>query len=270
MKLTVNDTTPARVLLNNDELFIPAYQRPYRWEGDKSKQLLRDVADYLKSQDRDLFRAVNRDQTDRIEYFTGATVTTLDSKDALEIIDGQQRTTTFYLVAFIKYMVIARILRERLDAGDKRALEVIEKAIDARNLVFTKDCSFDRLRELKVQVDEDALSFDCFLNEAESLINALTRESVKECNWKLKIRYARSRISEDLTEALCRGCSLVVNETGFELSVTEETVFPSESYQTTLESCLECVKIGSQSSAIAIWKLNHCYLTCLMCHVFAT
>ena len=58
MKLTVNDTTPAIALLDNDELFIPAYQRPYRWEGEKSKQLFKDVGDYLKSQDYDIFRIV--------------------------------------------------------------------------------------------------------------------------------------------------------------------------------------------------------------------
>lgn len=254
MKLTVNDTTPAIALLDNDELFIPAYQRPYRWEGEKSKQLFKDVGHYLKSQDYDIFRIVNRNREDRTEYFTGATVTTLGNRGALEIIDGQQRTTTFYLVAFVRYMLIARMLRERIEVGDQRALDVVQKAIDARNLVFTKDSSFDKLTELKSRVDEDDLTFSDFLDETKGMINSLTREHIQDCDWKLKIRYARNRISKDLTAALTQGCSIALNESNFELKVSEGIKFPSESYQTTLESCLSWLseEIGPQNSTIAV------------------
>ena len=267
MKLTVNDTTSAITLLDNDKLFIPAYQRPYRWKGEKAKQLFVDVAEYLKSQNCDLTRIVNGNakKNERIEYFTGATVTTLENETIMEIIDGQQRTTTFYLVAFIRYLISARLLRELVNAKDHRTLETVKKTIDARSVVFTQHKDFAELLELKSKVDEDALSFNDFFEETKSLIDSLTRENIVDCDWELKISYARNSISKKLTSALSQRCVLAVNEDYFELVEVVEDDFPSESYKTTLDSCLEWLSEEiDDKSTIAKLKKAESLLTNLL------
>jgi hypothetical protein len=75
-----------------DEPFlIPIYQRLYSWEPEHVKRLLDD-----------LYNAFDHSKTS--EYFIGSLVTTREKKqnnDVLELIDGQQRLTTLWLVASV-------------------------------------------------------------------------------------------------------------------------------------------------------------------------
>lgn len=64
---------------------VPDYQREYVWKADN------EVAKLLQ----DLYDAYNGDSEK--EYFVGTTVV-FDNKGTLELIDGQQRTTTLFLM----------------------------------------------------------------------------------------------------------------------------------------------------------------------------
>ncbi|HEC2816928.1 TPA: DUF262 domain-containing protein [Campylobacter jejuni] len=64
---------------------IPEYQRPYRWDIDECETLWNDILE------------VFGDGENINEYFLGSIVAYQNSKDELEIIDGQQRITTFTL-----------------------------------------------------------------------------------------------------------------------------------------------------------------------------
>ena len=88
-------------ILVGDELFyqIPDYQRPYSWDKDNLSDLLNDLATAYES---------NREDT----YFCGSLVLVQDSADCrLDIIDGQQRITTFTIIS----CVIRDIYSEYLD-----------------------------------------------------------------------------------------------------------------------------------------------------------
>lgn len=67
---------------------IPEYQRPYRWEKDHCETLWNDILDVFG----------NGENIE--EYFLGSVVACRDNnnKEELEIIDGQQRITTFTLL----------------------------------------------------------------------------------------------------------------------------------------------------------------------------
>jgi len=77
-------------LVNNikGQFFIPAYQRGYRWEKEHVQMLLNDIWD-------------NKDQN----YSLQPVVVKKLHENYYELIDGQQRTTTLYLI--IKYMKLA-------------------------------------------------------------------------------------------------------------------------------------------------------------------
>ncbi|MFT4801120.1 MAG: hypothetical protein ACI93N_000886, partial [Flavobacteriaceae bacterium] len=64
---------------------VPDYQREYVWEERQVNQLLSDVFDEF-------------DNNHNKEYFIGTTVVFKDNNGSYELIDGQQRTTTLFLI----------------------------------------------------------------------------------------------------------------------------------------------------------------------------
>ena len=85
-KYTFDDLTVEKSLRNNFYI-VPDYQREYVWEAEREvAQLLTDVYEaYSASKNK--------------EYFIGTTVVYYDkSSNISELIDGQQRTTTLFLM----------------------------------------------------------------------------------------------------------------------------------------------------------------------------
>lgn len=83
----------AKMLSEDDVKFIiPPYQRPYKWGIDECETLWNDIVN--------AFDAFNdKDDSDSgDEYFLGSIIAFKENKDEFEIIDGQQRITTFTLL----------------------------------------------------------------------------------------------------------------------------------------------------------------------------
>lgn len=92
-KITVDQKTIRELLTDKKSIFlIPDYQRPYAWEEEQCQTLWDDIFSFaIPDDDRDKF---NSDD----EYFLGSIVTFKNNNGQLEVIDGQQRLTTFLLV----------------------------------------------------------------------------------------------------------------------------------------------------------------------------
>ena len=73
-------------LLNEETYAIPLYQRNFSWTYDEIEQLLNDVADAFKEK--------------RDNYYIGTLVVN-EENGIFKIIDGQQRTTAFNLIALV-------------------------------------------------------------------------------------------------------------------------------------------------------------------------
>ncbi|HLO70064.1 MAG TPA: DUF262 domain-containing protein [Flavipsychrobacter sp.] len=80
---TVND-------LSNFNFYIPSYQRGYKWTKKEVIELLQDISDFKPKQigDTDL----------KTWYCLQPIVVKLMQEDTYEVIDGQQRLTTLYLI----------------------------------------------------------------------------------------------------------------------------------------------------------------------------
>ena len=74
----------------HDFYCVPAYQREYVWERDQVDQLLSDVHAELSG----------HDPARAPEYFIGSIVVCPGKDGVLELIDGQQRMTTLFLIFF--------------------------------------------------------------------------------------------------------------------------------------------------------------------------
>lgn len=80
---------PLEGILANNKLFyqIPDYQRPYSWDKENLSELVDDLTNsYMNNKDEG--------------YFCGSLVL-VDNKERFDIIDGQQRITTFIILACV-------------------------------------------------------------------------------------------------------------------------------------------------------------------------
>lgn len=75
--------------LSNETFSIPTYQRPYVWKIEQIDKLLKDCANAF---------SFNKEKG----YFLG-TILTDNKKYYFELIDGQQRFTTLWLIAFVYF-----------------------------------------------------------------------------------------------------------------------------------------------------------------------
>jgi uncharacterized protein with ParB-like and HNH nuclease domain len=92
---------------------VPDYQREYVWETEQVEQLLTDVNAEL----------VGTDPTKSPEYFIGSIVVCPGSDAVLELIDGQQRMTTLF--------VILCAIRDRIEQLGEKPPGALEPQIAA-------------------------------------------------------------------------------------------------------------------------------------------
>lgn len=107
-KIEVELKTLKKILADNEIFYqIPDYQRPYSWDKDNLSELIDDLT----------FAYTNNTDED---YFCGSLV--LVDNERFDIIDGQQRVTTF--------TILSCVFRELYkDLLERKALDYIEDSI---------------------------------------------------------------------------------------------------------------------------------------------
>ena len=76
--------------LQQFSFYIPSYQRGYRWSKNEVKDLLNDISEFTP-------RLVD-DTDEKTWYCLQPIVTKKKENGQFEVIDGQQRLTTIYLI----------------------------------------------------------------------------------------------------------------------------------------------------------------------------
>lgn len=103
------------VYLKKTDIFtIPEYQRAYSWTTSHCDKLWLDVENYISQNAED-------------PYFFGTIIIDCSTAGRLNLIDGQQRTTTFFLLLKAMHLRIVDVLENMADteeaAGLKRSLQ---------------------------------------------------------------------------------------------------------------------------------------------------
>jgi len=92
-------THEERVNITINSITVPIYQREYDWDSDQIERLLIDL---------DIFANEAENNENNELYFAGAVI--LEKSDnypkEFEVVDGQQRLTTLFLLNFLNYIVI--------------------------------------------------------------------------------------------------------------------------------------------------------------------
>ena len=89
---------------------IPIYQRNYAWQEDEIRALIKDVYDSMKKSDKSV-------------YYIGTLVTYNRGDHVYEVIDGQQRLTTIYLI--LKAMRVNNVFNKLTYSARKRSVSTI-------------------------------------------------------------------------------------------------------------------------------------------------
>lgn len=96
---------------------IPIYQRNYAWGREEIEALIKDVYDSLE-------KSVNNSREESV-YYIGTLVTYKRDENVYEVIDGQQRLTTIYII--LKALGIETISNRLTYSARKVSAETIEK-----------------------------------------------------------------------------------------------------------------------------------------------
>ena len=220
---------------------IPYYQRPYRWDSTHIFNLMND---FFK----------NKEEAESNEYFVGSVVLVEDSKahNQYDIVDGQQRVTTVFLLNYLRFIILRSYIEEcislkraNLDGYLKtlvsiyadllgsvhaKKLESMRQSIikkmdpmyelsdSEREKVF--DEIADEYRKTVYLPERDLSDLNKYLDEYENLQVAFFKDDI------LALKYDRSTFNEALKKALAKACVIVSKDSKPEfhkIGVTEKT-----------------------------------------------
>lgn len=150
--------------MQDKKFIIPDYQRPYKWTLEKCETLWNDIENFA-----------NTDAKKGADYFLGTIVSFKNGEDS-EIIDGQQRITSFFLLLRAFY----RKLEVMTEDDDVRGLKTqIEPCIWDINPISTKVSDKTKIHIIsEVATEEDNETFHKILETGLSSDNATDDYSV--------------------------------------------------------------------------------------------
>ena len=166
--IEVNKSSIKELLMTGtkEKFLIPEYQRPYAWTDDQIHTLFEDLVEYTNNQNES-------------SYFLGCIVSFSNENKEQEIIDGQQRITTLFLLL----RAIHRKLQKMSDSKEKdNFIRQIEPAIW-------------KIDELTSVADYSSVLIESKVLEAE--YNQILENILKsgEADDKSKDRYSQNYIS---------------------------------------------------------------------------
>ena len=145
---------------NNDIFRIPEYQRGYSWTIVHCDKLWQDIESFINSNEED-------------PYFFGTIIIDCSINNRLNLIDGQQRTTTFLL------------LLKALQLRIKYALKKMRRCDDTRALERGLENSYFTICSILYKADEDSqVEIEKDWNEARKVI-ILENNSIHCCPRKI-------------------------------------------------------------------------------------
>ncbi len=125
----LNNKSPESIkvldIFKNSEYEVPIYQRNYAWGKDEIEQLIKDIYE-------------SKFNSDNQSYYLGNLIVNRIETDTYEVIDGQQRLTTLFLLLSYLNLVTKNSLRFEAREKSNRTLNAIRNIKDKEE-EFTSD-----------------------------------------------------------------------------------------------------------------------------------
>ncbi len=133
-----------------EQYVIPSYQRPYSWEYDHCFQLYNDLINAFESNE---------------DYFIGNVIIAKadNSKDILEVVDGQQRLITLLLLFKVLYLlqpeikILLQLLEKQDWEGSNTDLRIRSEVFEVNDGESLKEILFytiDNLKERSISTSD--------------------------------------------------------------------------------------------------------------------
>ncbi len=205
---------------------IPAYQRPYRWGKAEDKQDFNRIEKLFEDYDESLTGK-------NTQYFLGAAVA-VEVKDEnrkvvrFDIVDGQQRITTLYLINYIRFLLkrmhIKICIEKNTDVEISTSFKELRKMydnllvhVDGSNDLVDIEKALENYVERRENDEEVVLSEDDVKQKYWDVMKIADdkndeddtkKENVNKLkelfeNEKLALTYSRERYQEVLKKSLC-------------------------------------------------------------------
>lgn len=104
-------------VFNHSEYEVPIYQRNYAWGKEEIEQLIKDIYE-------------SKFNSDNQSYYLGNLIVNRIETDTYEVIDGQQRLTTLFLLLSYLNLVTKNALRFEAREKSNRTLDAIRNIED--------------------------------------------------------------------------------------------------------------------------------------------
>ena len=216
---------------------IPYYQRPYRWD---EKRITNLISDFYK----------NKTENVNAEYFVGSVVLVEDenTSNKYDIIDGQQRVTTMFLLNYLLFLIQRSYVEEMIStkgsnldgplkdleefygnlfgskyvsAFSKMRSDIIEKMEPLNDLTDSdRDKVYADIAELYRNTvflpDRDFSDLDRYYSEYEKLQTNFI------CSDLLALSYSRKTFNSILRKALAKACIIVSKDDNPKLCIIGE------------------------------------------------
>ncbi|MBD5303958.1 MAG: DUF262 domain-containing protein [Bacteroides sp.] len=162
---------------------IPEYQRGYAWTIEHCDKLWQDITSYIESGAED-------------PYFFGTVILDCSTSNQLNLIDGQQRTTTFLLLFKALHLVIGETLqkmpneeettplRNALSNSYRRIFEILYKADEEVQYEISKDWS----KAKGIQVLKNDSINEIYRTDFQNIIEASSYYAAEKAATKLPRR----------------------------------------------------------------------------------
>ncbi|MDR2709512.1 MAG: DUF262 domain-containing HNH endonuclease family protein [Elusimicrobiota bacterium] len=239
------------------QLVVPIYQRPYSWEKDQWTRLWKDII-ALHNKNKDI------DKRFRQDYFIGSVVYKKDKVDGVniyEIIDGQQRLATLYILN-----IALRDYLKELSPNDTRVN--VETIMDIFLVNNSRNNPRERKKYYKLllgvadeealknivdssisQRDEESLIWACYKFFRDRIVKKdISPKAIEECIYNLKVvsialdqqKDKPQEIFESInsTGRALRGADLIRNLVLMGWNETEQNYIYND-YWIKIEDCLQ-------------------------------
>src|SRR5699024_3199338 len=152
-----------------NKFIIPEYQRPYAWTDEQIQTLFEDLTEYTGNNNEDT-------------YFLGTIVSYENDNGEQEIIDGQQRITSLFL--------LLRALYSKLNSMTETK-EVANFKVQIESALWEQDELTAEVNLEKVLIESRVISDEGNKIFGQILVNGTTEETAKD-NYSLNYKLLKS------------------------------------------------------------------------------
>jgi len=188
--------------LHGMKFFIPSYQRGYRWTEQQVKDLLNDILEFSQKEKQEseyyclqplVVKRKDKDVLSSIKAATSIEEVETLLKGSWEVIDGQQRLTTLFIILSVLGETSVYFLEYETRIGSEKFLEKIDENKKDDNIDYYHICQSKQT--VASWLDNDVIDKEGFKETLLNKVKFIWYESVDEDPIKVFTRLNIGKIS---------------------------------------------------------------------------